>query len=202
MNGSQPLPGETPIDDISGLIPVGVRTRAQLNEVEAENILDALINYLGGKPDSNLAPFDLDWCYRLHAEMFGRVWSWAGQRRRCELNLGVPHYRIEVDLQNLLDDLRYWKQNASMPVAEQAARLHHRAVVIHPFLNGNGRWSRLLGNIWLAQHDQPVVIWPEETIGTASVVRNAYLGAIRSADAGDILPLLQMQQRFAVAIDE
>jgi len=34
----KPIPGETPIDDISGLKPKGVTTRAQFNDVEARNI--------------------------------------------------------------------------------------------------------------------------------------------------------------------
>ena len=89
-----------------------------------------------------------------------------------------------------------------MPLAEQAARLHHRAVSIHPFLNGNGRWSRLLSNIWLAQHDEPVVLWPETTIGAVSIIREEYLSAIRTADDGDYAPLLEMQQTYAARLPE
>lgn len=129
--------------------------------------------------------------------MFGRVWTWAGRKRTVPLNLGVPPYRIDLDLQTLLDDLKYWEQHSTIPVAQQAAHLHHRAVAIHPFMNGNGRWSRLLANIWLAQHDQGVIVWPEDVIGGASVVRSEYLEAIRSADAGDILPLVHLQERYA-----
>ena len=41
-------------------------------------------------------------------------------------------------------------------LSEQAVLLHHRAVQIHPFENGNGRWSRLLANIWLKKHAHPI----------------------------------------------
>ena len=105
MSAFESIAGETPLDDISGLLPPEVRTRARLNEVEAEN-MEALTKYLGGKADAGLAPFDLRWCYQLHAEMFGRVWIWAGQKRTVPLNLGVPPYRIDSDVQTLLDDLR------------------------------------------------------------------------------------------------
>lgn len=37
--------GETPLDDISGLKIKGITTRSQLDEVEAENILDAFLKY-------------------------------------------------------------------------------------------------------------------------------------------------------------
>jgi fido (protein-threonine AMPylation protein) len=86
MSGFESIPGETPLDDISGLLPPDVRTRTRLNEVEAENILEALTKYLGGKPDPAVAPFDLPWSYQLHAEMFGGVWSWAGHKRTVPLN--------------------------------------------------------------------------------------------------------------------
>ena len=38
--------------------------------------------------------------------------------------------------------LRFWETNATFDLLEQAMLLHHRAVQIHPFENGNGRWSR------------------------------------------------------------
>jgi hypothetical protein len=49
-------------------------------------------------------------------------------------------------------DLSFWHENKTFNAIEISARLHHRAVVIHPFLNGNGRWSRMLDH-----HYQPVL---------------------------------------------
>src|SRR4051812_12252073 len=149
-------PGETPID-VSGLIPKGVTSRAQLNDLEAENIRAATVRYLAARPSRRQAPITLPWCLKLHKQMFGKVWRWAGTTRRTELNLGVPAHRIQTDLQSLLDDAAYWRDHAAFDVIEQASRLHHRAVYVHPFLNGNGRWSRLLANIWLRQAGAPLV---------------------------------------------
>ena len=70
-------------------------------------------------------------------------------------------------------------------------RLHYRAVGIHPFPNGNGRWARMLANIWLRRHGHPITEWPEETIGSVSVIRKEeHLTAIRAYDEGDEGPLL------------
>jgi Fic-DOC domain mobile mystery protein B len=190
------IPGETPIDDLSGLKVKSVRTRSELNAVEAQNILEAVVKYLAARPSRRLAPFDLTWTQRLHREMFGKVWSWAGRFRTRDLNLGIPWYQVPENLQNLLEDLRAWDQNGD-PLMEQAARLHYRAVHIHPFVNGNGRWSRMLANIWLKQHDAEPVAWPEETIGNTSPIRDEYLAAIRRADQGDDGPLLELHARFA-----
>jgi Fic family protein len=79
---------------------------------------------------------------------------------------------------------------------ERAARLHHRAVQIHPFQNGNGRWSRMLANIMLKQDGSEPTLWPEQTVGTASVIRDEYLAAIRAADNHDYETLIRLHRRF------
>jgi Fic-DOC domain mobile mystery protein B len=190
------LPGETPIDDISGLKLAGIRTRKELSFAEAANILKATVKYLHGKPRRRAAPFDLRWCLRLHREMFGDVWAWAGKPRRSDLNIGVPWHQAEIQLQNVLDDLAYWEEHWPS-VLEQAVHLHHRTVQIHPFLGGNGRWSRMLANIWLRLHDHPITMWPEQTIGTVSPIRSEYLDAIKLADKGQMGPLMGLHSRFS-----
>jgi Fic-DOC domain mobile mystery protein B len=200
MSGWAPIPGETPIDDISGLIPQHVKTRRELNAVEAENIRKVFVRYLAGKPSRKQAPFHLTWCLKLHKQMFGDVWRWAGERRQRDLNLGLPHYQIDVAIQNALDDLAYWREQGDMDLLEQGARIHHRAVAIHPFLNGNGRWSRLLANIWLKQNGGVPVQWPETTLGDTSTIREEYLAAVRAADNGDYSAIIELHRRFATPI--
>jgi Fic-DOC domain mobile mystery protein B len=196
MDAWENIPGETPIDDISGLIPKEITTRSQLNVVEAENIRKTVLRYLAAKPTRRQAPFTLDWCYKLHRQMFGDVWRWAGRKRSVEVNIGVPVHRIDVDLHMLMEDLAYWHDEGEMDPIEQSARLHHRAVQIHPFLNGNGRWSRLLANIHLKRMDHPLTVWPEQTVGDSSIIRGEYLTAVRAADGGDLDALIALHRRF------
>ena len=193
-----PIPGQTPLADISGLRRRDVRTTAELNAAEAENIRRAVVKYLVARPTARLAPFDLPWMRRLHRDMFGRVWAWAGEIRRHETNIGTPPLRIEQELHSLVGDAATW-QRSGTSLEEQAARLHHRAVVVHPFANGNGRWSRMLANIWLRRHGAPAIEWPEATIGASSVARGRYLQALRSADGGEIAPLLALHREFTAA---
>jgi fido (protein-threonine AMPylation protein) len=82
------VPDETPIDP-SGLLDKLIKTRRQLSEAEADNILDAYLKYLSGVPTVEEAPFTFSWALGLHREMLGRVWQWAGQLRTVELTLGV-----------------------------------------------------------------------------------------------------------------
>ena len=105
------------------------------------------------------------------------------------------------DQADLLEDLKIW-QASGMPLLEQAVRLHHIAVQIHPFPNGNGRWSRMVANIWLKLQGAEPIEWPETTIGTASTVRGEYLEAVKAADRGDYTKLLAMHQRFAPSSGE
>lgn len=191
-----PIPGQTPLDDLSGLRQRSIRTTAELNAAEAENIRKAIMKYLVGRPTRRSAPFTIAWLRRLHTEMFGEVWSWAGTFRVRETNVGSPPHVVETDLHNLLQDLREW-EGAKMPLLEQACRLHHIAVRIHPFPNGNGRWSRMLANVWLKLQGAGPIEWPESTIGTSSAVRAEYLEAVRAADRGDYTRLLALHKRFA-----
>ena len=188
------VPGETPIDDISGLKVKGITLRRELNEVEAKNILKATVKYLGGRLSRRAAPFHLSWSLRLHKEMFGDVWRWAGKPREKGVNIGVAPHQIEPRLYELVNNLPYW---TDLPLIAQAARLHHQAVQIHPFNNGNGRWSRLLANIWLKLHKSSPTRWPEEAVGNGeSPIRTEYLAAIRAADEGDYEGLIGLHVKY------
>jgi Fic-DOC domain mobile mystery protein B len=196
MSGWQTLPGETPIDDVSGLKIRSITNRGELNQAEAENIRRAVVKYLLAKPNPRSARFDLAWSKRLHREMFGRVWRWAGEIRHTNLNIGIEHYQVETGLQMLFDDLSFWRQHATVGIVEQTVLLHHRAVQIHPFLNGNGRWARMLANVWCKLQDGRVINWPEDVIGSESAIRADYLTAIRAADRGDYTALTEMHKKY------
>lgn len=79
----EPNSGETPIDP-SHLKVAGVTTRSQLNIIEAENIRHAVMKYLAVTPTRRIAKSDYGWVLKLHSEMFGNVWTWAGQLRHSD----------------------------------------------------------------------------------------------------------------------
>ena len=190
----RPIPGETPIDP-SYLRDRSITTRLELYRAEALNIRKAHVKYLAVAPTKRLAPFDYAWLLRLHKEMYRDVWRWAGQPRQVDLNVGVPWPQVPQQVLALTEDLACWGQ-PEMSCLEQATRLHYRAVWIHPFRNGNGRWSRLLANIWLRLHKAPLVLWPDEGIGEESPIRQEYLKALQDADGGDFGPLLALHARY------
>ncbi|MBN2211295.1 MAG: hypothetical protein JW709_07855, partial [Sedimentisphaerales bacterium] len=79
MDRHNEIPGATPPADISGMKIKGVTTRSRLYEYEYRNTLKAIYKYLSGKPSRRMAPFTLAWALKLHKEMFGDVWAWAGK---------------------------------------------------------------------------------------------------------------------------
>ena len=191
-----PINGETPIDP-SHLKDKSVKTRGQLNIAEAKNILKPIVKYLGSKPSKKLAPIDLNWFKQLHEEMFCDVWEYAGKFRQEDLNIGIKWQNIQTELYKLEGDIAFWLENETYEMLELAVRIHYHAVHIHPFPNGNGRWSRLLGNIFLKQNDHPLVKWSEETIGVEkSIARDAYLSAVKKADTGDVSELVSLHNKY------
>ena len=199
MGTWESIDDETPIDP-SFLINKGILCREELDAAEAKNIAPVIARYLASKPTKSEAPFTYAWCLQLHRDMFCDVWQWAGQIRSVDVNIGIPFATIGTQLSTLLDDLPHWS-DCGQPMIEQSARLHHRAVQIHPFSNGNGRWARMLGNIWLRLNEGTFVEWPEDAIGSTSAIRSEYIVAIKSWDHGDAAPLIDMHRKYLRPFD-
>jgi Fic family protein len=69
-----------------------------------------------------------------------------------------PNHVILVEKMSNL--IKWYKSWHDLHPVEQAARLHSEFVKIHPFVDGNGRTSRLLMNLVLMQHGYPPAILP------------------------------------------
>lgn len=80
---------------------------------------------------------------------------------------------------------------ATLHPVERAARVHSEFVKIHPFVDGNGRTSRLLMNLELMQAGFPPAVLPVER-------RLAYYDALdRAHTSGDFEPFLALVAEFA-----
>ncbi|MGD0864657.1 MAG: mobile mystery protein B [Rhizomicrobium sp.] len=173
-------------EERNGLKPTHVTLRRELNELEQQNILEADGWAFGRKRNV----LDETFLRGLHRRMFNRVWRWAGEYRTSERNLGIASYRIQPELRQLLDDARYWIANKTYEPDEIAVRVHHRLVSIHPFPNGNGRWSRLAADILIVQSGSPRFTWGRTNLQIASETRKAYIDALHAADEHDLNPLI------------
>ncbi|MFA4966657.1 MAG: mobile mystery protein B [Candidatus Margulisiibacteriota bacterium] len=177
------VPGATPVEDISDLIPSHITTRSELNEWEAANILKATRHYLTEKRKLEI---DVAWLKKLHKEMFDETWKWAGQFRQKNFNLGIDWHNINDQVKALIDDMVFWKKGPmDLSIFDQSIRVHHRLVKIHPFVNGNGRHARLASDIFLYYNNHKLPTWPSQSLLEESDVRKRYITALQEADKGN-----------------
>jgi Fic family protein len=55
-------------------------------------------------------------------------------------------------------------------------------VVIHPFPNGNGRWSRLASDALVLALGRPRFTWARDSLVEPSALRRNYIAALQIAD--------------------
>lgn len=122
--------------------------------------------------------------------MFDKTWRWAGRFRSTEKNIGVDASQISTKLADLLGDVEIQLENTAYPLDEIAARFHHRLVSIHPFANGNGRFSRTMTDLLLIDRGSEAFTWGRADLMEDARVRERYIEALREADIRNYKPLL------------
>jgi len=163
-----------------------ITTRGELNEAEASNIADGYGWFVSRKRDI----LDQALLNTLHQHMYGQVWKWAGSYRATPHNIGIDAYRIATEVRSAIDTVRYWVENNTFDPDEIAVRYSHMIVAIHPFPNGNGRFSRLIGDALAKQLGQQPFTWGRISLVDPGATRDAYVAALKAADAHDYGPLI------------
>lgn len=119
--------------------------------------------------------------------------AWAGKYRTSDRNLGVTYWQIRVDMRDLAADAEAWLADAGparFAADECAIRFGYRLVAIHPFPNGNGRWSRLASDALVVALGGRRFTWGGSSLTEASQVRRDYITALQTAD-GDVRQLVE-----------
>ena len=173
-------------DEREQLIPSYISLCRELNEAEQINITDAGKWLASRKRDV----LDEKFLRNLHKRMFGKVWKWAGDYRKTPRNIGVEAWRIPMNVAQAVDDAKYWVENGTYSPDEIAVRFSHRLVAIHPFPNGNGRFSRMVGDSLAQQLGQPRFSWGSANLVDPNETRKAYVAALHYADAHDFSELI------------
>jgi len=186
--------GQTPIDEDEkhDLLIRTISTRSELDEFEQKNIERAIEWTLRNN-------FKLErilteqFVKEVHRQMFNQVWKWAGEFRRSGKNIGIDWTQIPTSLNQLLGNCNFWIQNHTFPQDEIAIRFSHGLVQIYLFPNGNGRHSRLCGDILVSKvFNRKVFTWGGNSeLSPAGATRRKYIEAIRKADQGDYEDLLR-----------
>lgn len=177
--------GQTPLDpdELDGLKHPHVTHRGQLDQLEQANIQQGLI-WLGRQRNPKILTDQF--LRKLHRQLFGDVWSWAGTYRLTEKNIGIDPRQISMQIQDLLNDVRYQIEHATYPLHEIVLRFHHRLVYIHPFPNGNGRFARMMADALLKSLGAAAINWSGGyELQAMNERREQYIAALRAADRGD-----------------
>jgi Fic-DOC domain mobile mystery protein B len=184
--------GQTPLseEEKDGLLIKTITTHGELDEHEQLNIEKAIEWTIKTKFKKDQILTE-KFIKALHKKMLGNVWSWAGEFRKSEKNIGVPWVKIGVELRVLLEDTKYWIENKIFSNEEIAIRFKHRLVNIHCFPNGNGRHSRIMADIIMESilGSEPFS-WNQSNMVKADQTRKNYINAIREGDNGNIQPLI------------
>lgn len=147
-------------------------------EIERQTETDLLLSVLEGK----LTVADLltdSFVRELHSRLYADVWLWGGRFRARELNIGVPPEAIMTELHMSLGNLAYrWEHTQDWSPRELGMAVHAETVRIHPFVDGNGRSTRLLGQlVFVAAQPGPGV-----EVFDWDVDKEAYVRALRRYD--------------------
>lgn len=161
-----PAYGETPVsaEDEQALTPLarellgGPLTKAAVYDLEQAVQAQETREYLvPAVLDGTLALDELlsdAFLRELHQRLYGEIWDWAGGYRIRELSIGVVPWNIGPDLVQSFETIRYrWSLGHWSP-RQLGMAAHAESVRVHPFADGNGRTTRLLGDlVFLAAQD-------------------------------------------------
>lgn len=150
--------------------------------------VDAAMKYINTTLLSRLGAITVNDILEIHRRVLGYVDPVEGGRLRTnQVFVGhhiPPHPR---DLQRHMQELVQWLNSdeaLQLHPVEYAALAHYKLVYIHPFVDGNGRTSRLLMNLVLMQARYPPITIRKEQ-------RAEYYAALDTANEGDVRPFIR-----------
>lgn len=117
-----------------------------------------------------------DFLRTLHTKLYGSLWQWAGLYRRREMSIGIDPREISVAVWNAFDNAMFRYENLSeFHGAALGVSVHAELVRIHPFVDGNGRTTRLLAdliNLAVMGEDYDPYDWDFDRQQYISLLRN------------------------------
>lgn len=159
--------GETLLghDELAALLPKAREilghspTKLDVYQLEQEIYTDVATSLVFEVLDSSLTLAELlseRALRRIHQDLYSEIWAWAGIIRTSVVNIGVNPELIRSELRNSFDNMCYrWNHTGDWTPKELGIVSHAESVRIHPFLDGNGRSTRLLGDlVFLAAQEQ------------------------------------------------
>lgn len=177
---------ETKIIVEEGLTVGGKPLKEHLEAIGHRDALSKFVDVIQAK-----GPITESLVLELHRLILYRIdESIAGRYRDVPIIVTGADYRFPppADVPRLMADFWAWfeaDETQSRHAVELAARAHLKFVMIHPFVDGNGRVARLLMNLILARAGYVVAIVP-------MVLRGEYMAALNQANRGVNRPFVEL----------
>ncbi|XP_045774317.1 protein adenylyltransferase Fic [Maniola jurtina] len=166
-------------------IAVAGKSIAEHNEILG---LDAAMKYINATLLYRIRDITMGDILEIHKRVLGHVDPVeGGQFRRTQVYVGghIPPGPMEIP--KLMGQFLEWVNSEDaleLHPVRYAALAHYKLVYIHPFIDGNGRTSRLLMNLLLMQAGYPPVI-------VAKQHRHLYYQHLQTANEGDVRPFVR-----------
>ena len=117
-----------------------------------------------------------------HYRWLGNLYEWAGAERSVNMSKGDFHFAAAAQIPQLLNKFEQEYLHSYTPcsgyddeqLVEAIAIVHVELILIHPFRDGNGRLSRLLADVMMAQAGRPPLDysdWDQNKTGYFSAIK-------------------------------
>ncbi|KAL4704411.1 hypothetical protein ACJJTC_000410 [Scirpophaga incertulas] len=150
--------------------------------------LDAAMKYINSTLLYRLRDITMDDILEIHKRVLGHVDPVEGGHfRRTQVYVGSHIPPGPSEIERLMTQFLDWLNSEDaldLHPVRYAALAHYKLVYIHPFVDGNGRTSRLLMNLLLMQAGYPPVIIVKQN-------RHLYYQHLQTANEGDVRPFVR-----------
>jgi cell filamentation protein len=104
---------------------------------------------------------------QIHAYLFGGLYDFAGQIRQKNISKGGFQFAMAQYLDNTLKQIEQMPENSFDEIADKYVEMN----VAHPFMEGNGRSTRIWLDLMLKKNIKKCVDW-------SKITKNDYLSAM------------------------
>lgn len=185
IEGSTLSVGETELAVVKGITITGHDPAFARDAVA----LDRALSRIAELARDTSKPTDIGQLHEVHALLLGER-SGAGIFRKERVTISGSRHTPPKTWTEIMAQMEHWQkwsvENLTLPAPIRCAVLHAWLTHIHPYIDGNGRTSRAIGNLELIRAGYPPIIIKKKE-------RDRYIEALSESDeGGDIRSFMEL----------
>nr|WP_256735283.1 Fic family protein [Pseudomonas sp. 21615526] len=179
IEGSTLTAGETELAVMKGITITGHDPAYAKDAIALDSALTRITELARNHDD----PTDIPQIHEIHSLLLGDR-AGAGIFRKEKVTISGAKHVPPKTWSEVMDNMEHWqrwsKENITLPAPIRCAVLHAWLAHIHPYIDGNGRTARAVGNLELIRSGYPPIIIKKKE-------RERYIESLaESDDGGDI----------------